>query len=43
MKIIVPSTNVIDVTKEQDEIIMILQKWLTDSNGYPTTPPPPIG
>ena len=43
MKIIVPSTNVIDVTKEQDEIIMILQKWLTDLNGYLPTPPPPIG
>ena len=43
MKIIIPSAIVIDVTKEQDEIIMILQKWLTDSNGYLPTPPPPIG
>ena len=43
MKIIIPCAIVIDVTKEQDGIIMLLQRWLTDSSGYLPIPPLLIG
>ena len=43
VKINIPCAIVIDVTKEQDGFIMLLQRWLTDSSGYLQTPPLRIG
>ena len=43
VEFIISCAIVIDVTKEQDEFIMPLQRWLTDLNGLQPTPPLPTG